>query len=1102
MQSDIRVIGVGGGGVLMINYMIEAGLPGVDFVVMDSDIHSLETSNADTSVVLGVTRLKGLGAGSSVKAVKSAAEESRDDIRDCIHGADIVFIVAGMGGGTGTGAAPVIASIAKEHSIYTVAVVSESFPFEGRKRATQADEGMKKLEGQVDTLIKVSWRQVLSARADGPSSIAEAFRLVCSICYQGVRTISDMLVFRESTKLSVPDIRATMTNTGCGLIGVGESSGTDRALDAVGKALASLSLAESLGRADRVLLNVTSGSRLETSEMEDVVKVVRATMNRNGHITYGHVCDQQMDRDTLRVSLIAAEEWFEEEPVPVVEVMPLNQAKFTGEVCGLYGKFSLQLAFRNPAQESVELVYTFPLPHDAAVTGFRARLGEETVVSRILPREEAFSVYEKALAAGDSGVLVERERPNVFTLTLGRLGAEESAEIVIDYSMPIPMNEREMRIMFPTVVAPRYIPGLPIGGRTGSGVSFPTTLVSDADFVTPSVAGDGYPLDLDIQLTPPASVQAVRSPSHTITAEPSGVDSWRVSLTDAKTDRDIVILAELEAGTFVRSLVDSPERPEYIQVIFTPEIPSPNSVPRDYLFLLDISGSMTGQKLEQAKMAIELCLRNLDQGDWFDIIAFESTTHVFSGDVVRYDSQSLRAAVDWLRNIEAIGGTEILEPIRQALFRKGIRERAVFLVTDGQVGNEAQVISYIHDHIGDAALFTVGIDTAVNAYFIQEAAMAGNGQAELVHLGERIEDKVMRQFARAGTPRVTDLKIDWGGLEVAEVYPPVLARVRAYDEQPLTVVARVASGRPGSITLTGLVGSAAFQTEAAECVAVDPSILAQQWARQAIREAENNIARANPRRHSSMIERIQTLSQDCGVLSNHTALIACIERKEKDGVEPRYISLPVAKPHGWVLPSRSVGDSFLSSEGDLDIPTYDIPTFLPKRKRGVARERLGMVLPTAQEAPAPDSHQASDQDHSDQDLQQLALLTDADGTVGRDSCPALQAICMLAFLKNKHVLQYYRRLVRKGASVLAKMMRQEELSDHQCFLVLLALKGAAACSIWQEATPDASVTTAEYREVLAQDWPGALDVAVSQGLLETTVADQESYRLALQILSK
>lgn len=773
------------------------------------------------------------------------------------------------------------------------------------------------------------------------------------------------------------------------------------------------------------------------------------------------------------------------------ETIPLKQVHFKGEVCGLFGKFSLELGFENTTKESVELVYTFPLPHNAAVTAFRVRLGDENVISRIIPRKEAFKEYEEALARGDSGVLVEQERPNVFTLSLGRLEAEESGEIVIDYSMPIRIYGREMRITFPTVVAPRYIPGFPNGQRTGSGTAYPTALVPDADYITPISSGEGYPLQLDMQLIPPAKVQAILSPSHTITTESSDTESWRISLTDAKTDRDIVILVELASETSVQSLVNSLEHPEYIQLTFIPELQPSKSLSRDFIFLLDISGSMSGEKIKQAKSAVELCLRNLDHGDRFDIIAFESTTHAFAGEFVSFNSHSMHEAAVWLRTIAVTGGTEILEPIRQALSREGNRERVVLLFTDGQVGNEKQIISYIYDHIEKTTLFTLGIDTAVNAYFIEEVALAGNGQAEFVYPGERIEDKVLRQFARACSPRVTSLKIDWGELEVTEVYPAVLPRV--YDQEPLTVVAKVVSGMPGPIVLQGFVDSLPFQTQGTECVVANPDILSQHWAIKAIRGIENQTERINPRRQRSMIDRMQKLSQKHGVLSNHTALIACLERKEKTGVEPRYIAVPVANPHGWELSQTS---SF-TFEADCNMPS-----FLSKRETSVARERLNFNLPHVREMPAQVSPPSSDQNDSDQALRQLALRADADGTIGSSPCPELQAICMLAFLKEAQGVYLYQKLIRKGVAVLTRMMKKEDLSDHQRMLIALALQGAAACDLLQEPIPESLFEKDKYQTILSLDWPESLHAAVSLEILEVTVIDQQSYHLAMQILSE
>ncbi|HEX6970610.1 MAG TPA: cell division protein FtsZ [Limnochordia bacterium] len=294
--AAIKVVGVGGGGSNAVDRMIDAGLQGVDFVAMNTDAQALQRSNAAHKIRIGEKLTRGLGAGSNPDIGQRAAEESREEIRQLIEGADMVFITAGMGGGTGTGGAPVVAEIAREVSALTVGVVTKPFPFEGKKRMTQAEKGIELLKAKVDTLITIPNERLLQV-VDKRTSFIEAFRLADDVLRQGVQGISDLITVPGLINLDFADVRTIMTNAGSALMGIGRASGDDRAVKAARAAVSSPLLEASIEGAKGILLNITGGSNLGLFEVNEAA-------DPEANIIFGAVIDDNL-QDEIRVTVIA-----------------------------------------------------------------------------------------------------------------------------------------------------------------------------------------------------------------------------------------------------------------------------------------------------------------------------------------------------------------------------------------------------------------------------------------------------------------------------------------------------------------------------------------------------------------------------------------------------------------------------------------------------------------------------------------------------------------------------------------------------------------------------------------------------------------------------
>ncbi|RAL26019.1 cell division protein FtsZ [Thermoflavimicrobium daqui] len=301
--AQIKVIGVGGGGSNAVNRMIEAGVQGVEFIAVNTDAQALNRSKAPVKLQIGEKLTRGLGAGAKPEIGKKAAEESREQIENVLKGADMVFVTAGMGGGTGTGAAPEIAAIARDLGSLTVGVVTKPFTFEGRKRALQADQGVQALKENVDTLIIIPNDRLLEI-VDKNTPLLESFREADNVLRQGVQGISDLIAVPGLINLDFADVKTIMTERGSALMGIGQATGENRAAEAAKKAICSPLLETSINGARGVLMNITGGINLSLFEVNEAADIVTQASHPEVNMIFGAVINEEL-KDEIYVTVIA-----------------------------------------------------------------------------------------------------------------------------------------------------------------------------------------------------------------------------------------------------------------------------------------------------------------------------------------------------------------------------------------------------------------------------------------------------------------------------------------------------------------------------------------------------------------------------------------------------------------------------------------------------------------------------------------------------------------------------------------------------------------------------------------------------------------------------
>ncbi|MCR6544485.1 cell division protein FtsZ [Dehalobacterium formicoaceticum] len=301
--AKIKVVGVGGGGNNAVNRMIKSNLKGVEFIGVNTDAQALQHSHAEVVVQIGNKLTKGLGAGANPEIGKKAAEESREELSSILNGADMVFVTAGMGGGTGTGAAPIVAEVAKELGALTVGVVTRPFTFEGRRRAQQAEAGITDLKSKVDTLITIPNDKLLQV-IDKKTTITDAFVIADDVLRQGVQGISDLIAVPGLINLDFADVKTIMKEAGSALMGIGSATGDNRAAEAAKAAISSPLLETSITGAKGVLLNITGSSSLSLFEVNEAAEIIAAASDPEANIIFGAVIDDNID-DSIRVTVIA-----------------------------------------------------------------------------------------------------------------------------------------------------------------------------------------------------------------------------------------------------------------------------------------------------------------------------------------------------------------------------------------------------------------------------------------------------------------------------------------------------------------------------------------------------------------------------------------------------------------------------------------------------------------------------------------------------------------------------------------------------------------------------------------------------------------------------
>ncbi len=590
---------------------------------------------------------------------------------------------------------------------------------------------------------------------------------------------------------------------------------------------------------------------------------------------------------------------------------PLKHTDVEADIIGFFSRARVRQTFHNPLDRKIEAVYVFPLPHNAAVDDMVMTVGDRRVVGQIKPRDEAREIYEAARAAGHVTSLLDQERPNIFTQSVANI--EPGAEVVIEISYvdTLEYEDGVFEFVFPMVIGPRYMPGLPTG-KQGSGWAPDTTQVPDASRISPPVAPPGtragHDISLTVHLDAGMELLDLESDLHEVDVEMAGLGRATVALKNKAEipNKDFILRYRTATDEISDAfLVHSDERGTFFTLILQPprHVLPAQAVPKEMIFVIDRSGSMSGFPIDKAKETMRLAIEQMNPHDTFNLLSFSGGTGSCFDKPVPNTPTNRAIALKYLADLYGSGGTEMMSAIRAALEGPTDPERVriVSFMTDGYIGNDFAIIDAVKQNAGSARVFAFGIGNAVNRFLLDGMAHAGRGEVEYVTLQSQGEEAAERFHERIHSPVLTDIEIDWGTLQVTDVYPRHYPDL--FSSKPILIHGRLTGAAMGTLTLRGRMAAGPFERQ----VRVEPSAepaphdaLASLWARAAIADLMMRDYTALQRGDfpEPIREEVTALGVAFRLMTQFTSFVAVEEMTVTVGGEPTTIAVPVEIPAG------------------------------------------------------------------------------------------------------------------------------------------------------------------------------------------------------------
>ncbi|WAS98740.1 VIT domain-containing protein [Nannocystis punicea] len=615
--------------------------------------------------------------------------------------------------------------------------------------------------------------------------------------------------------------------------------------------------------------------------------------------------DPAVAPDQAQLKIAAGDRWLG---------LPLQAIRYDTVVVGTLAETTVTQTFVNPQSERLEAVYTFPLPDDAAVDDYWIRIGSRSIHGLLKRREDAQKTYDEAREAGRTAALLTQERPNVFTQAVTNIGPGETIEVEIHLVQPLRQRSGRYSLALPTVVGPRYNP---------------PGAVADADRITPPMLAPGVdscvPVEIAVDIDTTLPVADVTSKMHAVTVTPhaQGV-AVALARGPVRADRDFELGWRL-AGAQPRAEImaqKTDDRGGYFALTIQPPqgFDAGRSRPRELVFVVDVSGSMGGVPLDTARAAVERALAGMRSDDTFNLITFASGALSFEPGSVANTEDNRRRALDFLAGARNTGGgTEMLTGVAAALDapKDPERLRMVLFMTDGYIGNEQQIFEALAAKRRDARVFALGVGSSVNRFLVEGLGRVGRGSAIVVGPGERPNAVVDEFYESIDRPVLTDISIDWGGLDIEDIAPVRLPDL--FAGQPLVLHGRYSGALAGEVKVRGKLGGADVElpVKLAGARVTEHDGLASMWARKRIDDLGLYPFNQHPGELTGDArEAVVALALRHRILTAYTAFVAVDERSERqpDGTL-RTVQIPVESPFGVDMSGAGEGTIGLGSTG-------------------------------------------------------------------------------------------------------------------------------------------------------------------------------------------
>ena len=584
--------------------------------------------------------------------------------------------------------------------------------------------------------------------------------------------------------------------------------------------------------------------------------------------------------------------------------VPLKHTEAKADILGYIATVDVTQQYHNPYDAKIEAVYVFPLPHNAAVNEFVMTVGERKVRGIIREREEAQKIYAEAKSQGYVASLLTQERPNIFTQAVANIEPGKQIDINVRYFHTLEYQDGAYEFVFPMVVGPRFNPPGSTDPIEAVGRGAQHVQGKKVEYLRPKERS-GHDIRLTVSVNAGVAIENLQCRSHNVDVR-QGEDGRAVvalAKDDTIPNRDFVLRYQVAGGKTKSALVaHRDERGGYFTLMIFPpkDLTSLPRKPLEMVFTMDVSGSMEGRPIEQAKSAMRYALSNMDGRDTFQVITFSSDARQLFERPVPVTRGNIQSALSFVNNQRGGGGTMMIEGIKASLNfpRDEERLRFVSFLTDGYIGNEAEILRAVHENLGPSRIFSFGVGESVNRYLLDHMAKMGNGAVAYLSLKDKAEDVIGPYFERISHPAMTDVQIDWGGMRVSEVYPKRVPDL--FVGRPVIISGRFEGEGTGTIKVKGRVGNEVQEmvvpvNVAGEATAAHKAIPAV-WARTKIADLADRSAWDVEAQE--LPAQVRQVALEYGLMSPFTAFVAVDSLTRTAGTHGVTVHVPVPVPEG------------------------------------------------------------------------------------------------------------------------------------------------------------------------------------------------------------